>query len=156
MIQINIPGNKSLQIKNLVLDYNGTVAVDGRLITGVKDRLNALADNIRVHVLTADTFGKCGEQLSDVNCTLFVLPQGGQDKGKLNYIQQLGAEHTVCVGNGRNDQLMLKESALGIAVILAEGAAVETVMAADVVCTDILSALDLLSHPLRLTATLRV
>jgi soluble P-type ATPase len=62
---------------------------------------------------------------------------------------------TVAVGNGRNDRLMLQESALGIAVILNEGAAMQTLLCADVVCTDIVAALQLLIHPLRLTATLR-
>ena len=55
----------------------------------------------------------------------------------------------------RNDRLMLKEAALGIAVILKEGASAESVAAADVVCTDIVAALELLQNPLRLIATLR-
>jgi len=50
---------------------------------------------------------------------------------------------------------MLKKAVLGIAVILEEGAAAETIIAADVVFTNIVSALDLLTNPLRLTATLR-
>jgi len=36
-----------------------------------------------------------------------------------------------------------------------EGAATPSLLAADVVCRDIVSALELLLHPLRLTATLR-
>ena len=60
------------------------------------------------------------------------------------------------MGNGRNDQLMLEEAALGIAVILEEGAAAVTLSAADVVCTNIVSALELLDNPLRLIATLRI
>jgi soluble P-type ATPase len=50
---------------------------------------------------------------------------------------------------------MLEASALGIVVLLQEGAAAQSLMAADIVCSEILSALDLLTHPLRLTATLR-
>jgi soluble P-type ATPase len=50
---------------------------------------------------------------------------------------------------------MLKEAALGIAVILEEGAAAQTLVSANVVCASIVSALDLLRNPLRLTATLR-
>lgn len=50
---------------------------------------------------------------------------------------------------------MLKASALGIAIILGEGVATETLLASDVVCTSIIDALDLLRNPLRLTATLR-
>jgi soluble P-type ATPase len=84
-----------------------------------------------------------------------VLPADEQDIAKLAYVNELGAEGTVCIGNGRNDRLMLAASALGIAVVLAEGASSLSLTAADVVCKDILSALDLLTHPLRLTATLR-
>ncbi len=50
---------------------------------------------------------------------------------------------------------MLEKAKLGILVIQEEGAAPSTLLAADVVCTDIMSALNLLLHPLRLTATLR-
>jgi soluble P-type ATPase len=59
------------------------------------------------------------------------------------------------VGNGRNDRLMLEAAALGLAVILGEGASSATLAAADAVCLSIADALDLLIHPLRLTATLR-
>jgi soluble P-type ATPase len=54
---IKIPGNKDLQLEHLVLDFNGTLACDGRLIQGVRERLKAMADQIKIHVLTADTFG---------------------------------------------------------------------------------------------------
>jgi soluble P-type ATPase len=74
---------------------------------------------------------------------------------KLLYVKDLGFDRTVCIGNGRNDRMMLKEAALGIAVILNEGACVVTLLSADVVCTSIVSALELLIYPLRLTATLR-
>jgi soluble P-type ATPase len=74
---------------------------------------------------------------------------------KRQYIQQLGCETTVCVGNGRNDRLMLDGAGLSIAVVQAEGVAVQAVLAATVLSPDILAALDLLTHPLRLVATLR-
>ncbi len=50
---------------------------------------------------------------------------------------------------------MLAAAALGIAVPGPEGAAAVTLAAADVVAPDILVALDLLTHPQRLVATLR-
>lgn len=155
MIETTIPGYKTVKLEHLVLDFNGTLACDGIMITGVKERLNALADHLDVHVLTADTFGKAASQLSGVNCKLSVLPLEHQDSGKLDYVKKQGCDKTCCMGNGRNDRLMLKESALGVAVILEEGAAMETLASADIVCTSILSALDLLTHPLRMVATLR-
>ena len=155
MIEITIPGYGKLKFKHMVLDYNGTLAVDGELLPGVKDALRGLAKELQIHILTADTFGKVQSRVQDVPCELSILPVDNQDEGKLDYVKGLGAQHTVCIGNGRNDRLMLKEAALGIAVILEEGAAVETLGSADIVCTNILSALELLTHPLRLTATLR-
>jgi soluble P-type ATPase len=155
MIEVEIPGYRKLQFKHLVLDYNGTLAVDGELLPGVKDMLKGLAKEVQVHILTADTFGKVKSRVEGIPCELSILPVESQDTGKIDYVKSLGAEHTVCVGNGRNDRLMLKGGALGIAVILGEGAAVETLVEADIVCTTILSALELLTNPLRLTATLR-
>jgi soluble P-type ATPase len=155
MIEIAIPGYKTLKLKHLVLDYNGTLAVDGELLPGVKDALRSLAKELQVHILTADTFGKVRSRVEDVPCELSILPEENQDEGKLDYVERLGAGQTVCIGNGRNDRLMLKEAALGIAVILEEGVATETLVAADIVCISILSAFELLTNPLRLTATLR-
>lgn len=155
MIEVDIPGFKAIQLENLVLDFNGTLAVDGELIPGVAKRLNHLASMLTVHVVTADTFGKAAAQLEGVSCSLSVLEADEQDEAKLAYVNELGAEGTACIGNGRNDRFMLAASVLGIAVMLQEGASYLSLAAADVVCTDILSALDLLIHPLRLTATLR-
>jgi soluble P-type ATPase len=138
-----------------VLDYNGTLAVDGLLLPGVKAALNTLAAKLAIHVVTADTFGKAADGLAGVDCRLTVLEAGRQDQAKVNFVNRLGAKRTASIGNGRNDALMLSASALGIAVILAEGASTVSLNAADIVCTDIVSALELLMHPLRLTATLR-
>lgn len=156
MIEINIPGDRRLQLKHIVLDYNGTIACDGDLIAGVKENLVALVDKLQIHILTADTFGKARSGLEGIKCELSIIAPDAQDVGKLEYVKRLGAENAVCVGNGRNDQLMLKEAALGIAVILEEGAAVAALSAADIVCTHIVSALELLTNPLRLMATLRI
>jgi len=155
MIDIDIPGHKRLRLSHLVLDYNGTLACDGNLAEGVAERLTALAADLEIHVITADTFGKAKAGLAGLPCRLSILPASDQAAAKLEYVEQLGADAVVSMGNGRNDRLMLEAAALGVAVLFAEGAAVETVQAADVVTPGILPALDLLSHPRRLVATLR-
>ena len=155
MIEIFIPGYKKLILRHLVMDYNGTMACDGKLIDGLKDLLGKLSDKLDVYVLTADTFGCVKAELSGMDVKIAILPEKEQDKGKLDYIQKLGPESTVCIGNGRNDRLMLKSAELGIAVVQEEGACVETLTSADVVCENVLSALNLLVHTKRLIATLR-
>ncbi len=155
MIALDIPGFPSVEFHHLVLDYNGTLAVDGILEPGVRNALNRLAERLTIHVVTADTFGKAGDGLDGIDCQLTVLPPGHQDVAKLAVVHRLGPAGTVAVGNGRNDRLMLGASALGMAVILREGAAMEALTAADVVFPGILPALDFLLAPLRMTATLR-
>ena len=155
MISISIPGTGTLNLEHLVLDYNGTLAVDGVLLPGVKATLQSLSRQISVHVITADTFGKAGEGLAGTDCQLTVLDPGRQDQAKLDFVNRLGTDRTVAIGNGRNDALMLEAAVLGIAVILGEGASALSLDKADVVCTNVVDALELLLHPLRLTATLR-
>ena len=151
----DIPGYKTIKISHLVLDFNGTLAVDGRLADGVRGCLALLAKDMEIHVVTADTFGKVATEMAGISCNVSILPPGQQDAAKLAYVEKLGKENTACIGNGRNDRLMLSAAALGIAVILAEGAAAVTIDAADVVCSGIVPALELLQNPLRLAATLR-
>lgn len=155
MLTVSIPGFRTLDLEHLVLDYNGTLALDGILLPGVSERIEALSRRLLVHVITADTFGKVHAALAGLPCKLTVLPEYGQDTSKLAYVEKLGADRTVCVGNGRNDRLMLKAAALGIVVVQDEGAAIEAFVSADVVLPDINLALDLLMNPLRLIATLR-
>lgn len=145
----------SAPLHHLVLDFNGTLACDGRLLDGVAQRLAALATSLDIHVVTGDTFGQARQALAGLPCRVHVLAAERQSEAKQAYVQALGAASTACIGNGRNDLLMMQAAAVGIAVIQAEGASGPTVAAARVVCTSVLEALDLLLHPLRLTATLR-
>lgn len=138
-----------------MLDFNGTLAIDGRLITGVKTRLAKLGRSLRIHIVTADTFGKARASLRGVQCTLKILNPGGEDRAKARYVRRLGKRAVACIGNGRNDRLMLRAAALGIVTVQREGAASESVQAADVVVHDVHDALDLLLAPRRLVATLR-
>ena len=156
MLTIEVPGYKRFNLDHLVLDFNGTIACDGKIIGGVKKRIEVLASSLKIHVLTADSFGSAHTELIGYPCELYVLGQEKQDQGKLEYIHRLDPSSTVCIGNGRNDDLMLKEADLGICVCMAEGAATRSILSADILCPDIMSALDLLIHPQRLIATLRM
>ena len=155
MLEISVPGHTPLRIEHLVLDYNGTLAVDGVLLPGVSEALWQLAEQLAIHVVTADTFGNARETLAILPCELTVLHTEEQATAKLEYLLKLGQDRCAAIGNGRNDRLMIEHAALGIVVIQNEGAAVQTLLAAKVVVPDILAALGLLLHPMRLSATLR-
>jgi soluble P-type ATPase len=155
MLELHIPGFKDLNLEHLVLDYNGTLACDGRPLDGVQERVEALAAHLTIHILTADTFGTVQDQAAGWPCRVEVIPRNQEAEAKVGYIQSLGAGQTVAVGNGRNDWLMLKDAALGIVVMQTEGTALQALSAADLVVPGILEALDLLLHRRRLKATLR-
>ncbi len=155
MFTLDIPGFDTLTIDYLVMDYNGTLAEDGILLKGVADILIELSKQMTMHIITADTFGLAAAQLKGVPCKLEIMQQADQVAGKKEYIDALGSSRVASIGNGRNDSLMLKHSALGIAVVQREGSAAATIMNADVICRDIYDALDLFTNPGRLKATLR-
>ena len=155
MISITIPGFGELDLAHLVLDYNGTLAVDGEPLPGVVERIKRLSRDVHVHVLTADTFGTVKRIFADLPCTVHVLDKKDQDTAKLAYVKNLGLQNTACIGNGRNDWMMIDECALGMAVILPEGAFPKSILSADLVFSSIADALDVLLSPLRLTASLR-
>ena len=156
MITLDIPGFGDIRVEHLVLDFNGTLAQDGMLLPGVRQRIARVAADLQVHVVTADTFGRAAEALAGLALQLTVLTSGDQAGAKLDYVRALTAERVVAIGNGRNDRLMLAAARLGIAVMQAEGAAVDALLAARIAVPDIAAALGLLLNPGRLIATLRV
>lgn len=58
----------TLTLATIVCDYNGTLAVDGVLLPGVKEAINKITD-IDIHVITADTFGAAEEQFKSLRFT---------------------------------------------------------------------------------------
>ncbi len=155
MLTIEIPGRETLKLKYLVLDFNGTLGQDGKLLPGIASRLNLLANQLQVFIISADTFGSVEKELEGVNCEVKIIGPELQNKAKYEFIKTLNCDHVAAVGNGYNDSLMLKNSILGLGVIQVEGASSDTIKAAAVVGTDIRDLLDLLIYPDRLKATLR-
>ena len=155
MIENIIPGFGGISLDHVVLDYNGTLATDGHLPSGIRTLLNKVAEHVELHIVTADTFGKVKSGIEGVRCKLSILSQQDQALAKQQYLQNIGSNRAAAIGNGRNDRLMVKEAALGIAVVGDEGNAMETLLASDIVCKSAQDALELLLNPKRLIATLR-
>lgn len=154
-INISIPNFKDLSLKHLVLDYNGTIAKDGILKDAVKERLPALSKLLNIHVITSDTFGSVQTQLKDFDIEINVLCSNDHTLEKALYIKELDAASCFAIGNGSNDNKMLKDAALSVALIGDEGCSTKTLLSSDVTCKEIADALDLLLNTNRLIASLR-
>jgi soluble P-type ATPase len=155
MLEINIPGFGLVRLEHLVSDFTGTLSVDGKLLPGVKERLNKIAEFMKIHVLTADTFGRARSELSDIKCEIHILTGDNHDVQKEYFVIELDTENVVSFGNGNNDRKMLKAARLGIAVTEGEGCAIDAITAADIHVRSAVDGLDLLLNPKRCKATLR-
>ena len=155
MLKIDIPGFGLVQLEHLVSDFTGTLSVDGRLLQGVRGQLNEIAKFLKVHILTADTFGKVKTELEGTNCEIHILKGKKHDVQKEEYVKKLGAENVVAFGNGNNDRRMLKAACIGIAVSQGEGCATDAIMAADIHVPSANIGPDLVLNPKRAKATLR-
>lgn len=155
LIILDVPGWRKLELHYLVLDVNGTLAVDGVLLPGVAARIAALAEVLEISIITADTHGKSAGIAQTLGVRFTRIQPGDEAGQKRAYVEQTGAARTVAIGNGANDAGMLGAAAVGIAVLGGEGLATAALQAAAVITATIDDALDLLLHPARLMATLR-
>ncbi|RKJ78252.1 MULTISPECIES: HAD family hydrolase [unclassified Pyramidobacter] len=155
MIRIEIPGRaEPLEIAHVALDYNGTVAVDGRVLESVRSRLPELLELVGVHVLTADTYGTVRAQCEPLGVEVHAFPRAGAGACKKEIVAGLRGG-VACFGNGFNDIPMFDLAALSVAVLEGEGFCAALLPHADVLVRTAAEGLDLLLKPDRLRATLR-
>ena len=155
MLKLEIPGRATIELESLLVDYNGTIAADGKVLPGVAERLAQLAQVVNVYVLTADTCGTAAQQCQSLPVQLETYSCAGASVLKQQFAQNLG-NGVVAIGNGHNDILMFDAASLSIIVMEKEGCCVEAIAHADLMTSSILDALDLLLQPHRLRATWRI
>ena len=110
MLTIEIPRADPIRLEHLVLDINGTLTNRGELIDGVEERLGRLAGDLTPHIVTADTLGTAIELGARLGVSVTIIRTGAD---KAAFVRRIGAQGTVAIGNGRNDEAMLHASRLG-------------------------------------------
>ncbi len=155
-IQMDIRGYGEILLKYLVLDLNGTISVHGSLIQEIIPLIQELKQELEIFLLTADTFGTGTAIANRLEINLHrISADEPESVQKADFVNKIGAENTVALGNGRNDYLMLQNARIGIAILGKEGAAPQTLNSADIVCTSAMDGLKLLLNHTSLVATLR-
>ncbi len=155
MLVYDIPGREKIEIKNIVFDYNGTVAVDGKLIDSIKESLIKLKSLANIYILTADTYGSVRAECRDLGIDIKTFPKENASFFKKEIVEDLGSENTICIGNGFNDIEMFKICKISIATIEEEGASGKLLAHADIVVKSIDDAIKLIVNKDRMRATLR-
>jgi soluble P-type ATPase len=159
-IEVKIPNFGDFVIRRLVSDFTGTLALGGKLSSGVQDRLQRLKEILEVTIISADSFGTAAGQLASIPISPRILAQGSRhDQEKESYVAQNNPSQIAAFGNGNNDALMLKvvkeAGGLAVAVDNGEGCSVDALLNANIFIVNIANALDLLLEPTRVKATLR-
>lgn len=129
----------------ILLDLNGTIATDGKIKEGVKERLTILKERAEIYILSADTFGTLNDIAKSLNVKGMKVDRekyGSEKIAKLKILEELKKENPnkkiIAIGNGNNDELLLKNADLGICVIGDEGAWSKTILSSDIVVKDIM------------------
>jgi len=154
MISIQRPGMETLDIHFVLLDFEGTLAMDGRVHPKAKDKVNLLSKRVTVYILTKSSKEKVEETLKKMKAEILSMTEGDSSQQKLDVLQRLGPHQTAVIGNGFDDVQIMEQAGLGMCVIGKEGSSPEAVAKADLVVTSVLDALDFLLKPLRQGATL--
>lgn len=156
MIMVDVPGYKSIKVKNVVFDFNGTMAEDGIMIEEIRRKIKELSNkDVNIFILTADTYGTVVKQSKDLPVTVEVFNKENSSEDKKRVVEKLGCDITAAIGNGRNDIEMFKKSTLSIAIIGKEGCFSKAIFEADIIVNNPVDAIDLLLKHNRIKATLR-
>ncbi len=153
-MKFDIQNLGQFEIKNIVLDFNGTIAKDGKIKEKIPYYFQKLSKQFEIYVITSDTHGSAAAQLKNLPVKLKILTSQNHTKEKADFIKKL--QNTFAIGNGNNDSLMLKEATIGVCVIEDEGAATKSIINSDIVTKSTYDALELLLNPKRIIATLRM
>ncbi len=154
MILIERPGQEPLEIDHLLIDFEGTLAMDRRVHPKAKDKINLLSKRLKIYIFVKEEKERAEEVLKKVKAEIIFLNKGEASKQKLELIQSLGSFRTAVIGNGIDDLSIIKEAALGMVILGKEGTSGALIQIANLVFTDVIDALDFLLKPLRQRATL--
>lgn len=128
--------------------------VDGRFQEELLRPLLDLRDRLDVHLITVDAYGQQSALDARLGFPAVRIRPGNEAEQKQAYVAGLGAG-VAAIGHGAADAAMIAAADLGICVLAPEGAAVEALLAADLVAPDMSRALALFLNPLRIVSMLR-
>src|SRR3989344_2108449 len=147
-MKVEIPGQGELEIKTVVLDLNGTIAVRGQLVEGVKERVDRIKTKGPAgSSFSGDTRGNAEKLAGELDIE-FIRAGTAEEKGA--EISKLDSETCAAIGNG-----LIDVAKLAIVTLQAEGIDTKALLAADVGVPSINDPLDLLIDENSLIATLR-
>ena len=148
------PNKETINIENIVLDLNGTLAVNGRVSEKTKQLVLELKQlKYRVVLISGDIRGNAAEIAKELDLELFL---GANSFAKAEQMQRFDKERTAAIGNARIDIGTFQNAKISIATIQSEGIHTGILQYVDVLVPTIEDALGLFIDVKSLEATLRI
>ncbi|MBU1018186.1 HAD family hydrolase [Patescibacteria group bacterium] len=153
-MKYNIPQIGVIEINTIVLDLNGTLAVRGKIVDGVKERLITLKKlGIKLILFTGDQRGNASDLCNELDID---FKKAVSQKEKEQFFLELDTEHSAAIGNSRIDNGKFRHAKLSIATLQAEGIHTGIIGHVDIIVPTISDALDLFIDSDSLKATMRI
>lgn len=152
-MKYNPIGVGEIELINIILDLNGTIAVNGIIVDGVKDRLNKLKElGYKIYLFTGDQRGNASKLADELGIE---IQKASTSEEKESLTRKIDAQKSVAIGNARIDIGTFKPCRLRIGTLQAEGIHTEILSYIDILVPSINNALDLLINPDIFNATMR-
>jgi soluble P-type ATPase len=153
-MKYNPVGVGEINLDTIILDLNGTLAIDGKLVDGVIPRINKLKESgFKLYLFTGDQRGTASQQASELGIELMFAKTTSE---KAECAKKCNFETTVAIGNARIDIGTFENSKIKIATLQKEGIHASIINHVDVIVPSINDALDLLLNPDSFNATMRL
>lgn len=143
---------EEINIKNIIFDFNGTIANNGKVSNETLKKMSELTKKFNVYILTADTFGTVEKIFDDTSIKVLIIDE---KKDKEYFLKEIGFENTISLGNGQNDLRLISKSKIGIGVLGNEGIFSKLILESDIIIKNIFHFFKMIDNPKKLVATLR-
>jgi soluble P-type ATPase len=153
-MKYNPVGVGEINLDTIILDLNGTLAVDGKLVEGVIGRINKLKElGFKLYLFTGDQRGTASQQAAELGIEIMFAKTTAE---KAECSKRCNFETTVAIGNARIDIGTFENSKIKIATLQKEGIHAAIINHVDIIIPSINDALDLLINPDSFNATMRL
>ncbi len=153
-MKYNISGVGEMEINTIVMDLNGTLAIRGEVVKGVKEKLSELkGKGFKLILVSSDQRGNAKEISKELEIE-FYAAKTLEEKAK--FMQNLNTENVAAIGNARVDIGLFSNAKLSIATLQAEGIHAGIIKHVDIIVPSIIDALNLLLDKDTISSTMKI
>jgi len=151
---INGPNNEIIDIENIVVDLNGTLANYGIVSNKTKALIKKLKElDYRIILISGDIRGNASVIAKDLGIELLL---GENSNLKAKQIKMFNPQKTAAIGNARIDIGTFLNAKLSIATLQQEGIHTDIIKYVDIIVPSIEDALNIFIDTKALEGTLRI